>query len=462
MTASTDFLAFATGGGANVESQASWVSDTVVTNGFSSGLASSAKVNKALRQGSFIAAGLATWMSQQINGNVPDDGNLTNFVTFLSQALTAYAGVGGNVYLAAHGLTFASPTTITLAQLGGWGEFTAATTATLPAIAGTTLGQAFTFVGGSTGGTIKGNASESVLSSSAVSANTYAVAIGETVTVVANGTGWQIVDDGLAATSIASAYAPLSAVSLSGYSGLKISTLGASNYISTITANSIVLTTAGGAAYVAKSVNVSPNINTSGANGLDTGTRAASTWYHVYVIYNPTTNTTAGLFSLSATAPTLPSGYTYYARVGAVLTDASGSKYLMQTLQTGRRVRYVITAGTNTAALPQMAGGASAVGSVSTPTWVAVGTGPFVPPTADTIVLIIGGTGGANGQSMVAPNNAYGAYTNVSNQPPLVWTTSSGAQIVTVNLEMMLESTNVYWAQTGNFYLNCYGWEDNL
>lgn len=224
MTASTDFLAFATGGGANVESQASWVSDAVVTNGFSSGLASSAKVNKALRQGSFIAAGVATWISQQINGNVPDDGNLTNFVTFLSQALTAYAGVGGNVYLAAHGLTFASPTTITLAQLGGWGEFTAATTATLPAIAGTTLGQAFTFVGGSTGGTINGNASEAVLSSSAVSANTYAVAIGETVTVVANGTGWQIVEDGLAAALIASTYAPLSgfakSLSANGYQKL--------------------------------------------------------------------------------------------------------------------------------------------------------------------------------------------------------------------------------------------------
>lgn len=108
------------------------------------------------------------------------------------------------------------------------------------------------------------------------------------------------------------------------------------------------------------------NAATNGANGLDTGALAATTFYHVYVIAsslsaNPETNvqvqvspiggtsingtiltqTTiatpaynvqnnlqpAGLLSLSATAPTLPLGYDMFRRVGTVLTSG-GSVFL--------------------------------------------------------------------------------------------------------------------------------------
>lgn len=50
--------------------------------------------------------------------------------------------------------------------------------------------------------------------------------------------------------------------------------------------------------------------NANGANGLDTGSEASSTWYYVWLIKNPTTGTVAGLLSASRTSPTLPSGYT--------------------------------------------------------------------------------------------------------------------------------------------------------
>jgi hypothetical protein len=63
----------------------------------------------------------------------------------------------------------------------------------------------------------------------------------------------------------------------------------------------------------------------SGVGGLDTGVKAASTSYHVFVIKNPTTNVTGALISLSATAPTLPSGYTLFRRVGSILTDSSSN-----------------------------------------------------------------------------------------------------------------------------------------
>lgn len=102
----------------------------------------------------------------------------------------------------------------------------------------------------------------------------------------------------------------------------------------------------------------------TGVNGLDTGTLAASTFYYVYVIAsslsaNPEINqdiqvstlasgTTilngtvvaegqvtqptwsvannlqpAGMISLSATTPTLPTGYDMFRRVGAILTDGA-------------------------------------------------------------------------------------------------------------------------------------------
>lgn len=67
-------------------------------------------------------------------------------------------------------------------------------------------------------------------------------------------------------------------------------------------------------------------ITSSGANGLDTGTEAPSTWYYVYAIYNPSTKTMASLLSTSASSPTMPSGYTYKRRVGAV-RNTSGSNF---------------------------------------------------------------------------------------------------------------------------------------
>jgi hypothetical protein len=79
------------------------------------------------------------------------------------------------------------------------------------------------------------------------------------------------------------------------------------------------------------------DITASGANGLDTGSEAASTWYYVWIIYNPTTDTVAGLFSLSSTSPTLPSGYTKKRRVGSIYNDASSNFRQIRRCTCGRR-----------------------------------------------------------------------------------------------------------------------------
>ena len=74
-------------------------------------------------------------------------------------------------------------------------------------------------------------------------------------------------------------------------------------------------------AFIAQNVNLTADITVSGANGLDTGVEANDE-YHLWVIYNPTTDTVASLISLSPTAPTMPSGYARKARVSAIFNVA--------------------------------------------------------------------------------------------------------------------------------------------
>lgn len=90
-----DFLAFATGGGANVQTQSDFASDATTTQGFASGTAISSHVNKVWRQSSFWAAVLANFTSNQLAIDVLDDGNLsgkiTNFQNAILQLTSVYA-----------------------------------------------------------------------------------------------------------------------------------------------------------------------------------------------------------------------------------------------------------------------------------------------------------------------------------------------------------------------------------
>lgn len=99
MTASSDFLPFATATGANVESQADYAAASTTSDGFSAGLASSAKFNKAMRQATFVAAALANWISVEANVSVLDDGDLAGFTSKITAALDMF--LGGQGYLTA-------------------------------------------------------------------------------------------------------------------------------------------------------------------------------------------------------------------------------------------------------------------------------------------------------------------------------------------------------------------------
>ena len=86
--------------------------------------------------------------------------------------------------------------------------------------------------------------------------------------------------------------------------------------------------------YKADSVNLTCNITSAGIDGLDTGSETNSTLYYVYVIWDGTT--VSSLMSLSATSPTMPSGYTYKRLVSFCYNDSGGD--LLDFNQRGAKV----------------------------------------------------------------------------------------------------------------------------
>lgn len=75
----------------------------------------------------------------------------------------------------------------------------------------------------------------------------------------------------------------------------------------------------------------------NGGNGLDTGARAASTWYHIWAICKADGTSPDFLYSLSATAPTMPATYTLKAGPIASFKTDSGALIFDQFQQTGNK-----------------------------------------------------------------------------------------------------------------------------
>lgn len=97
------------------------------------------------------------------------------------------------------------------------------------------------------------------------------------------------------------------------------------NYQIDITSDAIVVENTSNVSLKIKTWSLTVDITVSGANGLDTGAEASSTWYYLWAIYDGTNK--RGLLSTSSTAPTMPTGYTFKALVGIVFND-SGSNFV--------------------------------------------------------------------------------------------------------------------------------------
>ena len=86
LMAINNFKPFALDPNANVTSQADWEALPALLSGFTAGKASSAQVNKAIRQASFIAAALAQYTANKSGLDVLDDGDLNGFISKMGTA----------------------------------------------------------------------------------------------------------------------------------------------------------------------------------------------------------------------------------------------------------------------------------------------------------------------------------------------------------------------------------------
>ncbi|CAH0177810.1 hypothetical protein SRABI123_01361 [Pseudomonas sp. Bi123] len=240
------------------------------------------------------------------------------------------------------------------------------------------------------------------------------------------------------------------------YKRLSITTSGLSADIA-VTVEKLVVGS-GSLLKVLSNVNLNFNGLTVGANGIDVGAIAASTWFGVFVIWNDATSTAAGLLSLSFN-PVLPAGFTYAALVGWVFTDATANKFPLSQIKKDKRVSWKVAAGSNVPAQRRMANGAA--GNPSTPTWVAVAATAYVSPTANSIkVSLVNYTANA---ACVAPNAGYGGCSDYLNPPPLAsfFIGGSGGAHAKNTGDLLLESASIYWASI-NENLYCLGYEDSV
>lgn len=263
--------------------------------------------------------------------------------------------------------------------------------------------------------------------------------------IVYDGTDWVLLDP----------LPPASSGGIQGaFSNLKVSATGTSVAV-TVTADAICLKNSSNEQVVINALSLAINSATIGVNGLDIGVLAASTWYSVWAIWNGATSTAAGLLSLSATAPTMPAGYTHKARLGWVRTDTTANKYPLSFLQQGRSVQYKVTTGSNVPTIPILLSGVA--GSIMVPTWVPIAVGAFVPPTAAAIKVT---TNNSNTGFIVAPNNSFGGVGSLTNPPPFL--AYPGSQVSSPGL-ILLESSSIYVATSGaTTVITCFGWEDSL
>jgi len=226
----------------------------------------------------------------------------------------------------------------------------------------------------------------------------------------------------------------------------------------TITADGIVVASSAGVTRTLRSVNVTINTATTGANGLDTGTLAASTYYVAHVIYNPSTNTVAGLLSLSATAPTLPSGYTMFAAAGSDKTDGTANKYPLAIRKSNYSSQYVWGGSLNVTAPVVL------VSSSASATWpTTISLSNIVPATATRV----------RGFMSAAPISSQSCGMSQTNtlQPsfaagPVFFTgTNGGYAGYAIPFDLALETLNLYYFSSGvgnGMNICLLGWEESI
>jgi len=145
--------------------------------------------------------------------------------------------------------------------------------------------------------------------------------------------------------------------------------------------------------------------------GLDTGTKATSTWYHVWAIKRVDTDVCDVLFSTSATAPTMPTDYTVKRRIGSFYN--SSGNVITQFTQVGDDFTWKVSV----ADVSNSSDHTTAV----TPT-LSVPTGVVVEP-----VILVSVTGSGTGQGvLVSPISQTDTAPSLTTAPGVTLKCSSG------------------------------------
>ncbi|WP_454813754.1 hypothetical protein [Labrys neptuniae] len=196
----------------------------------------------------------------------------------------------------------------------------------------------------------------------------------------------------------------------------------------------------------------------TGNGGLDSGSIAASTWYHVWLIRKDSDGSIDALLSLSATAPTMPSGYTARRRIGAIRTNASsqvtafiqvGNDFIWTVPVMDRNGNSASGATSVTISVPSgIRVKARLRGAVQTTTSNYVTMSVYSPEIADqtamgggdasaSLVLPVAGAPPTTGQWGAA---AFDVMTNTSGQVRLAVTSSSTAGIVALQTDGWIDT----------------------
>jgi hypothetical protein len=207
-----------------------------------------------------------------------------------------------------------------------------------------------------------------------------------------------------------------------------------------IDCDEIVVETTAYATQKITAVNLTVDITASGANGLDAGVEAISTWYFLWVIAKAD-GTEAGLISTSSTAPTMPATYTYKALVGAVYNDSGGNFDLIH--QFGNIVvsdyTAVLAAGTEES-------------------WTEIDLSACIPTTAHRVWLQCGIADASSTSSLAGlatKSDGWGF-----NLLEVNGASGNLALITQLNLPVLVTQTIYYYVQAGTtLIVQTHGWE---
>ncbi|WP_250538828.1 MULTISPECIES: phage tail protein [unclassified Caballeronia] len=114
--ATNDFLPFAVGGSANVLSQSAYAALSAIANGYSSGVAQSAALNKTWRQSSIMAAVLAQFIADRTGVNSVDDGTTATLLANLKASTAAVNGSASQLFNVADPTTSTNAVSLQYAQ----------------------------------------------------------------------------------------------------------------------------------------------------------------------------------------------------------------------------------------------------------------------------------------------------------------------------------------------------------